>query len=101
MTGRRRWWLLSVGRGCSRGDLGGRGVWLRPRPLHHVVKELRRTSLSRFTASLLRRGAKDAANGSRERVPPAGFDLELFPALRGQSVEIGPADYSRRYPPRR
>ena len=42
----------------------------------------------RFMASLLRRGAKDTTDGSGQRVPPAGFDLELLPALRGQSINL-------------
>src|SRR5262249_26974792 len=39
--------------------------------------------------SLLRRGAKDAPDGSGQRVPLTGCDVELLPALRGHSIELG------------
>jgi len=33
--------------------------------------------------------AEDSPDGCGDRVPLAGFDLELLPALRGQSIELG------------
>src|SRR5262249_22815697 len=51
---------------------------------------------ARFIALLLRRRTKDARDGSSERVPLARFDLELFAALRGQSIELGAAIVLRR-----
>src|SRR5262245_13458324 len=45
--------------------------------------------LPRFMASLLPRRAKDAADGPRQCVPLARLELELFPALWCQSIELG------------
>src|SRR4051812_45225534 len=45
--------------------------------------------LPRFMASLLGGGPKNAPDGSGQRVPLAGFGVELLPALRGQSIELG------------
>src|SRR5688572_9666979 len=42
-----------------------------------------------FMASLLSGGAKDAPDGSGQRVPLAGLEVELLPPLRGQSIELG------------
>src|SRR5262249_47380188 len=38
---------------------------------------------------LLRGGPEDSPDGGRERVPLAGLNLELLPALRGQAIELG------------
>src|ERR1700752_541515 len=48
------------------------------------------TRRRRFMTSFLLRGrAEDSPDGCGERVPLAGFDLELLPALCGQSIELG------------
>src|SRR5688572_13427076 len=42
-----------------------------------------------MTSFLLRGRAEDSPHGRRQRVPFADFDLELLPALRRQSIELG------------
>src|SRR5258707_216187 len=44
-----------------------------------------------MTSFLLRGRAEDSPHGRRQRVPFAGFDLQLLPALRRQSIELGAA----------
>src|SRR5688572_22876069 len=42
-----------------------------------------------MTSFLLRGRAEDSPHGRRQRVPSVGLDLELLPALRRQSIELG------------
>src|SRR6185503_19326154 len=44
---------------------------------------------ARFMASLLSGRAKDAADGSRQRLPLARLDVELPATLRRQPIELG------------
>jgi hypothetical protein len=42
-----------------------------------------------MTSFLLRGRAEDSPDGRRQRVPFAGFNLELLTAFRRQSIELG------------